>query len=179
MADRTGMNNSYVYGNTAPVYFPGGEEQEAYKQAQRERELRRQREEQLRIMRRQRRILEREKKIGRGNMVVMTLATAVILGMCALYIGLTSQLNERMNNVARLEGEVVNLTAENDSMEKRIQTSVDLNDIRKQALNELGMVYPKESQIEYYHVDSTDYMEQYKDIPSGKTKTIFGMILHK
>ena len=179
MDNETRKNNIYIYGNVAPAYIPGTEENEAYKEALRERELRRRREEIFRERRRQRRILERQNKISRGNMVVMTMATALILGLCALYIGLTSQLNATMNNVAKLEGEVITLTAENDSTQKRIETSVDLNEIRKKATKELGMVYPKESQIEYYHVDNTDYMEQYKEIPSNKAKTVFGMVFHK
>lgn len=174
MTDQTRMNNSYVYGNTVPAYNPEIEQEDAYRRALRQRKV--QEEEQLRARRRQRRILEREKKVSRANMVVMTMATVMILGLCAVYIHLTSQLNSTMNKVASLESQVINLTAENDSMEKRIETSVDLNKIRKQATEELGMVYPKEDQIVYYHVDNNDYMEQYKDIPSGTSDTIFGMI---
>ncbi|MGN0170591.1 MAG: hypothetical protein ACI39H_07515 [Lachnospiraceae bacterium] len=174
MAEQTRMRSTYVYGNTVPAYNPELEQEEAYRRALRRKRI--QEEEELAARRRRHRILEREKKISRANMVVMTMATVMILGLCAVYIHLISQLNIRMNKVASLESQLINLTEENDSLEKSIETSVDLEQIRKTAIKELGMVYPEEDQIVYYQLDNNDYMEQYKDIPSGNSDTIFGMI---
>ncbi|MCR4956204.1 MAG: hypothetical protein K6A30_05930 [Lachnospiraceae bacterium] len=175
MARTARMNEMYVYGNTVPKYIPNEDDVFDYQREAKERARRAYEEERLRARRRQRRILEREKKISRTNMVVMTMASVVILLLCAVYIHLNAQLMTTMANVSNLKTEVINLTAENDSMEKNIETSVDLEKIRKTAEKELGMVYPKESQIEYYHVDNADYMEQYKEIP-GKTS---GNVLDK
>ncbi|MBE5906392.1 MAG: hypothetical protein E7277_06305 [Lachnospiraceae bacterium] len=178
MNDNTNRNTNttYMYGATAPQYFPGYEPGEAYEEALRERRREVQEEERRRALRRQRRILEREKRASRMNMMVMCFATAMVLGLCAAYIGLQSRLTANKNQIAELKTKVLNLTQENDAREKSIETSVDLNDIRKKAMKNLGMVYPKERQIKYYHIDNTDYMEQYKDIPSGNGKSIFGLL---
>jgi len=33
--------------------------------------------------------------------------------------------------------------------------------------------------VVYYHIESVDYMEQYKDIPNGVDQKIFGMIFDR
>lgn len=179
MADNPRTGNVYMYGATAPVFKPEYDPGYDYEKALRERKRKIAEEERRRELRRQRRILEREKRISRANMVAMCFATIMILGLCALYIGLQSRLIENKNKIADLKGKVINLTQENDAESKRIETSVDLNDIRKTAKKKLGMVYPKESQIVYYHIDNNDYMEQYKDIPSGTETSIFGLLFSK
>ena len=65
-----------------------------------------------------------------------------------------------------LENEVMDLKTDNDAAEKKIETSVDLESIRKKAMEELGMVYPTSEQIVYFQIDSSDYMNQYEDIPA-------------
>ena len=63
-------------------------------------------------------------------------------------------------------GADADLKAENDEAYKRLSTSVDLESVKKTALEELGMSYVKESQIVYYSVGDDDYMNQYGDIPA-------------
>ncbi|SFP97501.1 hypothetical protein SAMN02910358_00353 [Lachnospiraceae bacterium XBB1006] len=180
MADNTKRNTNihttYLYGATAPQYTPDYEPLDTFEEALQERRRQAREEERRRALRRQRRLLEREKRASRMNMMAMCFATVMILGLCATYIGLQSRLTANKNQVAHLKEKVLNLTQENDAREKGIVTSVDLNDIRKKAIKNLGMVYPKERQIKYYHIDKTDYMEQYKDIPTGNGKSIFGLL---
>lgn len=177
MAYETRKNLTYVYGNTAPAYTPEIN-QEQLAESYRVKKRRMEEEEERRQRARARRTLAREKRASRANVVLLTIATLLILCSCALYIKLNSQLNKTMNEVAKLEGEVINLSAENDSREKRIETSIDLDKIKKQAVKQLGMVYPSKDQIKYYTIDNNDYMEQYKDIPTGKENSIFGMLFN-
>ena len=70
-----------------------------------------------------------------------------------------------LKNIAALESEVTTLRTKNDEMEKYLNTSVDLNEIKEIAMDKLGMKYASEDQIVYYHVDKNNYMDQYGDIP--------------
>jgi len=70
-----------------------------------------------------------------------------------------------MNNIASLQSEVNDLRADNDARYKSITTSVDLNEVKKKAIKELGMSYPKEKQVVYYSIENNNYMDQYSDIP--------------
>lgn len=178
MVYETRKNSTYVYGNTAPAYSPEIE-QENLAESYRIKKRRLEEEEERRRRLRARRALAREKKATRLNIIMMSFATLFILCSCALYIQLNSKLNACMNEVAQLEGEVINLTAENDSIEKRIETSIDLDKIKKQATKKLGMVYPSEDQIKYYSIDNNDYMEQYNDIPTGNKNSFFKRFFNK
>jgi len=42
--------------------------------------------------------------------------------------------------------------------------SVNLDEIREKAMNELGMVYPSRSQVIGYDSKESEYVKQYKDI---------------
>ena len=46
-------------------------------------------------------------------------------------------------------------------------SSVDLESIRKTAMEELGMVYASEDQVVLYDSKSTDYVRQYQDVPKN------------
>ncbi|MCI8991469.1 MAG: hypothetical protein HFG80_01890 [Eubacterium sp.] len=113
-----------------------------------------------------RRNRERESVMSRGYVAFLIAAVLTVSVVLGLYIYLQSDVLIRMKNVAALESELLDLQTDNKTLEKRIDTSVPLNEIKNKAVNELGMRYPNADQIIYYSVDSEDYMEQYEDIPS-------------
>ena len=45
-------------------------------------------------------------------------------------------------------------------------TNVDMEHVKDVAMNELGMVQAKKSQIITYKMDDNDYVRQYSEIPS-------------
>lgn len=108
---------------------------------------------------------ERALQMSPGYVVFLAGAMAVMVGVFACYLHLQAELTSSMKNVAALESEVLDLKTDNDAQQARINTSVDLESIRQKAIEELGMVYPAEDQIIYFEVDTTDYMNQYEDIP--------------
>ncbi|MCM1282565.1 MAG: hypothetical protein NC180_05765 [Muribaculaceae bacterium] len=94
------------------------------------------------------------------SMCVMAVAAAAVM-----LVQLQSQVSARMRRVSALQSDVNDQRAENDARYKSIITSVDLNQIRDVAVNELGMSYPTEEQVVYYTVDNNNFMDQYSDIP--------------
>ena len=104
-------------------------------------------------------------QMGPGYVLFLTAAVCVTLGVCLIYVQLQSDINGRMKHIASLESEMLDLKTGNEATLRRIETSVNLEEIRSKALNEMGMVYPTKDQIIYYDVDLNDYMNQYQDIP--------------
>ena len=47
----------------------------------------------------------------------------------------------------------------------RFQSNVDLDEIKRIAIGELGMKYAKEGQVITYSGEGSDYVRQYGDIP--------------
>ena len=113
-----------------------------------------------------RREQERTLRVGRSYLTFLTMVMIVFGIFAGTYIKIQSDVTSRMDTVSNLESQIADLKAENDEAYKRLSTSVDLESVKKTALEELGMSYVKESQIVYYSVGDDDYMNQYGDIPA-------------
>jgi cell division protein FtsL len=137
-----------------------------YRREQRERLRREKEEERRRKQRIARRNQERELRMSRRYVVFLTMAVMVFGGFAGFYIHIQSDVTARMKTIASLESQIEDVKADNDEAYKRINTTVDLENIRNTAINELGMSYAKSSQIIYYTVTEDDYMNQYSEIPT-------------
>lgn len=119
--------------------------------------------------RRQRAIARRNQDkaliMNRGYVAFLTMAVIVTCMTAGFYIKLQSDITIRLGNIAALETSVNNLKADNDATSKRLATSVRMEDVKKQAIDVLGMGYPDEDQIVYYEIDHADFMSQYGEIP--------------
>ena len=60
---------------------------------------------------------------------------------------------------------IENLKAQNDALETRIKTSVDLDYVYKVATEELGMVYANKDQVRLYNKTESEYVRQNENIP--------------
>lgn len=149
-----GRSRAYVEGNTVRKL------EAAPKRAPQQQEER-----QRRVDRRTRANRQRAMQMSPGYIAFLTLAVFMTVGVCALYIQLQSEVSSRMKNVASLESQILNIRTDNDAALNRIETSVNLEEIKNTAINEMGMVYPGQDQIVYFTVDMNDYMNQYQDIP--------------
>ena len=102
-----------------------------------------------------------------GVLYVAFLAVAVSITclVCAAYVHLQADITTRMSNISALEKEIADLKTDNDTTLKRVNTSINLNEIKEKAIAELGMVYAAPDQIAYYSIEDSDYMTQYEEIP--------------
>lgn len=100
-----------------------------------------------------------------GYVIFLTLAAVVCFAVGIAYVQLQSDITSRISNIAVLESQLEDLQTSNASTEKRIETKMNLDSVREAALA-LGMKYPDSSQIQYYSVESSDYMNQYGEISS-------------
>lgn len=103
--------------------------------------------------------------MNRGYVAFLTMAAIITCMTAGIYIKLQSDITIRLGNIAQLETCVNNLKADNDATSKRLATSVSLENVKKQAVETLGMSYPDEDQIVYYEIDHVDSMLQYGEIP--------------
>lgn len=86
------------------------------------------------------------------------------LCICALvlmnYLQLQSDITTKVKNISRLESELNTRQLTNEENYNRIISSVDLEEIRKIAIGELGMRYAQEGQIITYDGAGSDYMRR-------------------
>jgi len=108
---------------------------------------------------------ERALHMSKGYVAFLSACVVVVAFSAVSLIQIQSQVTQRMEHIAALESQITDLKADNDARYKEIVTSVDLDYIKDVAINELGMQYATESQIVYYTVENSNFMDQYSDIP--------------
>ena len=76
------------------------------------------------------------------------------------YIQMQAELTNKVENIASLESELNSKKLANDEEYSRITSSVDLEEIKRAAIGELGMTYAKEGQIIMYTAEGNDSMRK-------------------
>lgn len=102
-----------------------------------------------------------------GYIAFMVASLCIVCIILMGYVNLQSDVTNRITNISKLESELNQLKMDNDEEYTRIMSEVDLEEIKKIAIQDLGMKYAKEGQIITYSGEGSDYVRQYKDI-SGK-----------
>ena len=113
-----------------------------------------------------RRNQEKALQIDLPYLVVLTIASCCTLLICVNYLQVRSDMTSRMDHIKDLELELDALKDENDTLETRINTAVDLDYVYKVATEELGMVYANKDHVLLYQQTESEYVRQYEDIPN-------------
>lgn len=95
------------------------------------------------------------------------LAVAAICAVlvCVCYLRLQSDIVSRSENITALQKQLTELTEKNDTAYQAAEDSINLEEVRNKAVNELGMVYAAQGRVVEYESPSSDYVKQYSDIP--------------
>jgi len=148
---RHGRQRAYMYGNTvrkeelaarlqeAPSYEPLLEQQGEVK---------------------------RRKRTGISFSYALFLCAAILIMGYALvsYLTIQSDIANLVDNISGYEQTLNNLTLANDDEYSKMVNTVDYDEIRKVAIEELGMVYASEDQIVTYTREKSDYVRQLSDL---------------
>lgn len=138
-------HNAYVYGSTA-------REPEAERQW--EAEPRRQVQPAVRKNR------ERANHMSAGYVFFLVAALCAAAFILVNYIQLQAELTNLTKSVATKESELNTLREANDEQYNRIINSINLEEIKRIAIGELGMTYAQEGQIITYINEGDDYMRR-------------------
>lgn len=99
-----------------------------------------------------------------GYVLFLTAAMVLTGYFCLNYLQLQSDITNKVKNISRLEKELTELRAQNDEEYNRIMGTVDLEEVKRIAMEELGMEYASEDQIVNYKGESSDYVRQMKEL---------------
>lgn len=105
---------------------------------------------------------KKSQKMNMSFVYVLFLTAAMVITGIALitYLKLQSDITNSVSNIARLEQTLNNLTLANDDEYSKMNNTVDYDEIRRIAIEELGMVYASENQIISYKRENSDYVRQ-------------------
>lgn len=94
---------------------------------------------------------------------MIVICTAMIL-VSVNYLKLQAEGTSYRTTIANMEGELSDLKLTNDYTYEQTMASIDMEAVKKIAINELGMRYAKEGQIITYNSQHGDYIRQYGEI---------------
>lgn len=98
-------------------------------------------------------------------MVCALIASALIMYQ---YVSIQSGLESSVTTIASLEKQLATLRQENDEAYSRANAKVDLEEVKRVAIQELGMKYADEGQIVVYSDEGAeDYVRQIAQIPEA------------
>lgn len=143
-------SSAYVTGSAVRKLAPAPEREEHRKQQNRQR------------------IRKNREKASYMSIGYVTFMIAAIVVTCMIligYVNLQSDITNRINNIAKLERQLNDMKLSNDEEYTRIMSNVDLDNIKRIAINELGMKYAKDGQVITYSGEGSDYVRQYNNIP--------------
>ncbi len=113
-----------------------------------------------------RRNREKAKYMSTGYICFLTLMIGIMSIGCLWYVNLRSEITASQKNISKMQIQLTDLKLSNDEEYDRIMGNVDLEQIKKTAMNELGMKYPDSDQVINIDGSGSDYVRQYGDIPS-------------
>lgn len=96
--------------------------------------------------------------------VALSLAGVILIG----YISLQSDISTAIRLVAQYESQLNIMKSDNDEELSRINSEINLEDIKEIAINELGMTHAKEGQVIEVASENSDYVRQYEKLPDNK-----------
>ena len=100
-----------------------------------------------------------------GYVMFLTVAAVLSVLICVNYLRLQARYTAAQKRSTYLEATLGALRIDNDEEYNRVISSVNLEDVKKTAMEKLGMVYASEEQIETYDGNVPDYVKQYMDLP--------------
>ncbi len=113
----------------------------------------------------------RKNHMSLGYLLFLTFAMTLMVGTLAMYISLQSQITGAVKNIAKLESQLNNLKQDNDEAYNRANGNIDLEEVKRIAIQEYGMTYASEGQIVTYSTEGgNDYVRQHAPIPETDTK---------
>lgn len=146
----TGRNSAYVHGNAVrrldeEIHAPQRPKKQNSNTARKNR--------------------EKARHMSFGYVLFLSCAVIAAGFILTIYIGLQSDITNSIKNISRLESQLNSLKLDNDEEYSRITNSVDLEEVKRVAIQELGMKYAEEGQIVIITGGGSDYMRQVADIP--------------
>ena len=108
---------------------------------------------------------DRAKNMSAGYVLFLCVALIIAGFTLTNYIGLQSDITNSVKHISTLEKQLNDLKLANDEEYSRITSSVNLEEIKRVAIQELGMQYAEEGQIISFSSENNDYVKQMADIP--------------
>jgi len=97
----------------------------------------------------------------------LALSFCILALAITYYLSLQSDITSMVKDISKMESTLNQMKMENDETYSRINSNVNIEEVRRVAIQELGMKYADEGQIVSFNGDGSDYVRQTGEIPSS------------
>ncbi|MCQ2499317.1 MAG: cell division protein FtsL [Lachnospiraceae bacterium] len=108
---------------------------------------------------------KRNKAIRLRSALFLMTAFCLFAVTLTYYLGLRADITEVSKSINKKENVLYELKLDNDENYSRITSNIDLEEVRRVAIQELGMKYAEEGQIITFNGEGDDYVRQLGEIP--------------
>ena len=105
--------------------------------------------------------------ITKGYAVFLTIACILTIAICVMYLSLQFSITSRSNRISNLRNQLADLTEANDSAYNALVDSVNIEQVRQFAVNELGLVHMSYGNIIEFERPNNDHVVVHYSIPRG------------
>ena len=105
--------------------------------------------------------------LGRAYVLFLVFISLATVLMCVSFLRMKQTLTAQSDRNTVLASQLSALRAENDALYADIEGSVDLSQVREEAVTRYGMKYATEDQLVWYTAHDTGFVRQYRDVPEG------------
>lgn len=144
----------YVYGNAV-----------RQAEAQPERRRRERRAVPKRVSRQVIKNRNRAMSISPAYAIFLVAAAICAVFLCVMYLRLQADVVSRSENITALQEQLAELTEANDTAYNAAADSLNLEEVKDKAMNDMGMVYESQGTVIEYNSPSGSYVKQYDNIP--------------
>lgn len=113
-----------------------------------------------------RRNREKALRMNLPYVVFLTIASIATVFVCINFLKLQAQGITYRTEIANLESRLSTMKLANDNAYEDAVSSVNMDEVKTIAINELGMEYADEGQVITYSNQDGDYIRQYQEIPT-------------
>lgn len=104
---------------------------------------------------------------NKGYVMFLAVAAVIALFACVQYLQLQSKIINRSHQITSLQQELADIKEENTTRYNAIMNTMNLEEIRRIAMDELGMVPAQADQIVKYNSPKGSSFVQYSVIPKS------------
>lgn len=108
---------------------------------------------------------ERAKHMSLGYVAFLCTSMCVAAIILYNYLALQTANTSAVTAISALESELNTMKLDNDEEYSRIMSSVDMEEIKTRAIEDLGMQYAEQGQVVEVPSVADDYVRQYKTMP--------------
>lgn len=109
---------------------------------------------------------EKALRMNLPYVVFLTVVSIATVFVCVNFLQLQAQGITYRKEISNLESKLSSMKLANDNAYEDAVSSVNMDEVKSIAINELGMTYASEGQVITYSTQEGDYIRQYQEIPA-------------